>query len=190
MIVVSAAKSHVKLFGVQLAMDALAKKNVRLLGKDIGELYIKSYPVKSNVPSEPFGLERMMKGARYRATVAMEAKRLADMVIGVENGIIKSDGMYLYFPAVAVIYPRGNFTGTAIGAGIPIPEPWLREVRDGEQRQQIGHIARERLGTGVKDAYACLTNRVTNRAEVIAQAITLALAPLISPHEYGLTIPE
>lgn len=190
MLVISAAKSELKLFGVRSAMDELARMNVQLLGKHIGELHIKSYPAKSNVSSEPFGLERMAEGALSRAIIAMKAKGTADMVIGVENGIIKSGTTYLYVPAVAVIYPRGNFTGASIGGGIPIPESWLREVRDGEGRQQIGHIARERLGTGVKDTYACLTNRVTNRPKVIADAIILALAPLISPREYGLTIPE
>ena len=142
--------------------------------------------VLSGVSAQPQSDTETLQGARQRAANAQEQEPGADFWVGIEGGV---DGLpgnsetLLAFAWVVVLSVEQR--GCARTGAFLLPAPVAKLVSSG---LELGEADDQVFGTqGSKQhngAVGLLTHDVLTRDGFYAQAVQLALIPLINPHLY------
>lgn len=146
---------------------------------------VESVQVQSGVAAQPTTEEATVRGARRRAR---EAQRLADadLGIGIEGGVFE-DTYGTWICAWAAVVQRGGRESLASGIRFPLPEWMAARALAGEE---LGAIVDAYLGTpGSHEALGAiglLTSGLLDRQSALEQALTAALAPVLSARLYAL----
>ena len=137
--------------------------------------------VPSGVKDQPDTDEETRRGARQRVRAARESTPDADYWVGLEGGLERIDGAWLG-SAWMVVRHRDGREGAARTPTLPLP-PAVQVLLDeglelGEANDRVfaTHNSKQKGG-----AFGLLTNGRMTRSGVYAQAITLALMPLLHP---------
>ena len=135
--------------------------------------------VASSVPDQPWGDEETIRGARTRATAALQAHD-ADLAIGLEGGVVQR-GDEVWSCAWAVAVDRAGRAGTGGSLAMPLPPRVAALLRDG---MELGH-AMDAL-TGAENtkhregAVGVLTAGLIDRQGAYEVLVTYALAPWLA----------
>ncbi len=147
------------------------------------DIEVVGYPAESGINAQPIDLDETMKGAVNRALQAQKHIPEAELWIGIESGILRSDTYDVSFDigVIVLIDPQGNRI-YATSPGLVVTEPYVDEA---DERQfavtTAGQVIAEHLGGDHTDPHHTLTNGRLTRAETLVQGIITALAQLHSP---------
>jgi len=142
--------------------------------------------VLSSVSAQPQSDAETLQGARQRATHAREQVPEADFWVGIEGGVDGLPGNSETLLAFAwVVVLSAEQRGCARTGAFVLPAPVAKLVSSG---LELGEADDQVFGTqGSKQhngAVGLLTHDVLTRDGFYAQAVQLALIPLINPHLY------
>ena len=137
--------------------------------------------VPSGVAEQPVSDEETRRGARQRVAAARLAVPEADYWVGLEGGLERIDGAWMG-SAWMVVVNRAGGEGMARTPTLPLP-PAVQTLLDqglelGVANDQVFNTRDSKRKGG---AFGLLTDGQLTRAEVYAQAVTLALMPLLHP---------
>lgn len=170
--VVVASTNPVKVGAVRAAFEAcLPGRRVEVDGVE----------ARSGVAEQPRGDDETLTGARNRLRDARQQRPDADYWVGLEGGITENGDTLLAF-AWMVVGRRDGRTGEARSATLPLP-PGVRDLL--RQGLELGE-ANDRVFTTENSkqaggAFGLLTDGRHTRESVYAQAVELALIPLLHP---------
>ncbi len=170
--VVVASRNPVKLAAVRAAFGAC------LPGQPLD---VAGLATDSGVSGQPVGDDETLTGARNRVQAARRLAPDADYWVGLEGGIGRHGNALLAF-AWMTISDRAGRRGEARSATLPLP-PAVRRLIDaglelGEANDRVFDTANSKQQGG---AFGLLTDGRHTRASVYAQAVELALVPLVNP---------
>ena len=142
--------------------------------------------VLSGVSAQPQSDTETLQGARQRAANAQEQVPEADFWVGIEGGVDALPGKSETLLAFAwVVVLSAEQRGCARTGAFLLPAPVAKLVSSG---LELGEADDQVFGTqGSKQhngAVGLLTHDVLTRDGFYAQAVQLALIPLINPHLY------
>jgi inosine/xanthosine triphosphatase len=136
--------------------------------------------VPSEVRSQPWGDDETIRGARARALGALAKVPAAELGVGIEGGLVESDGG-VRTCAWAVVAAREGRVGVGGSLALPLPPSVARRVRDGEE---LGEVMDALVGeTNTKQgpgAVGILTAGLINRQRAYEALVTYALAPFLA----------
>ncbi|NHV45399.1 MAG: inosine/xanthosine triphosphatase [Candidatus Verstraetearchaeota archaeon] len=141
-------------------------------------------PVSINIPSQPIGLDNVIRGAIERAKKALELEEKADLGIGIEAGIIPipytiTGYMDQQFAAIADRSGRVTIGG---GPAFEYPPIVIRRVIN--ERLEVNTIMEEitkKPKIGQKEgAIGFLSKGITNRTQITEMAVLMALIPRLN----------
>ena len=136
--------------------------------------------VPSEVPSQPWGDDETIRGARTRAVGALAKVPHAELGVGLEGGVVDGDGG-LRTCAWAVVVDRAGVEGVGGSLAVPLPPAVAALVRGGLElgAAMDAHVGAEntKLGLG---AVGILTGGLIDRQRAYETLVTYALAPFIA----------
>ena len=139
--------------------------------------------VASGVSDQPVGDAETIRGATQRARAVLEASD-ADFGVGLEGGVVESDGI-MRTCAWAAVAARDGRVGTGGSLAMPLPSRVATLIREGVE---LGH-AMDRV-TGNHDtkrgagAVGILTAGLVDRQRAYEALVAYALAPFLTPELY------
>ena len=139
--------------------------------------------VASGVSDQPVGDAETIRGATQRAHAVLDASD-ADFGVGLEGGVVESDGV-MRTCAWAAVVARDGRVGTGGSLAMPLPSRVAALVREGVE---LGH-AMDRV-TGSHDtkrgagAVGILTAGLVDRQRAYEALVAYALAPFLTPELY------
>lgn len=125
----------------------------------------------STVPEQPFGLDQILYGARTRSLV----DDAADLVVGIESGIVSAGFTYLDIAGV-VMRRCGIIVGTALSPGVVFPNEFVQEAMRTLPRRTIGQVMAETVGSDPSDGAAFVTGNRYSRVEQLSAGVIAAFA--------------
>jgi inosine/xanthosine triphosphatase len=137
--------------------------------------------VPSEVPSQPWGDEETIRGARTRALGALEKVPHAELGVGLEGGVVDAGDDGLRTCAWAVVASRDGTIGTGGSLAVPLPPAVAALVRAGEELGAAidalvgGSNTKQGLG-----AVGILTAGLIDRQRAYEALVTYALAPFLA----------
>ena len=136
--------------------------------------------VASEVPSQPWGDEETIRGARTRALGALAKVPHAEMAVGLEGGVVDGEGG-LRTCAWAVVVSRAGVEGVGGSLAVPLPPAVAALVRGGlelgEAMDAHAGASNTRQGLG---AVGILTAGLIDRQRAYETLVTYALSPFLS----------
>jgi inosine/xanthosine triphosphatase len=138
----------------------------------------------SGVPDQPMGEAETLQGARNRARAARQARPEVDYCVGIEGGLIETDGDLISVAWIVIINKHGQESAASTGT-FKLPKQMAEEVRNG---LELGAAADKLHGTiNVKQGQGTvglLTHGAINRTDYYVHAGILALIPFKNPELY------
>lgn len=166
-----------------------------VFNKFFDEVEIYSVKVETSIPTQPIGMEQVIKGAIERAYRGLNSVDGSDYGVGLEAGLIPCPGTvtgYLNHQICAIIDRELKVTfGSSMGFEFPsrVIERLKRgEVEEAEQvMEELTGIRRigEMIG-----AIGYLTRNHFKRLDLSVQAIISALIPRLNPNLYPSRWPK
>ena len=139
--------------------------------------------VASGVPDQPVSDAQTIEGAATRARRA-RAARDADLGVGIEGGVVETDGG-MRTCAWAVVVGRDGMPHVGGSLSMPLPDAVAALIRDGVE---LGHAIDRLVGTtNIKHgagAVGILTEGLVSRQQAYETILSYALAPLLLPALY------
>jgi inosine/xanthosine triphosphatase len=136
--------------------------------------------VPSEVPSQPWGDDETIRGARTRALGALQKVPDAELGVGLEGGVVDGEGG-LRTCAWAVVAARDGTIGVGGSLALPLPPAVARLVRNGAE---LGEAMDALVGdTNTKHglgAVGILTAGIIDRQRAYEALVTYALAPFLA----------
>lgn len=136
--------------------------------------------VPSDVPSQPWGDEETILGARTRALGALAKLPSAELGVGIEGGVVDGAGG-LRSCAWAVVVSRDGIEGVGGSLALTLPPSVAALVRAG---QELGEAMDVHVGaTNTKQgagAVGILTAGLIDRQRAYETLVTYALAPFLA----------
>lgn len=181
LIVALGSRNPAKVQGASKAFRRL-RRRVRVVGVELSG---------ATVP-QPFGLRETVKAALRRAELALERSPSAALGLGVEAGLVKCPLIPAGFmdQHVALILDRGG--GVTVGGSSSFEYPSKVVVNTLGEGVEVGKVVEELSGIeGIgrkKGAIGFLSHGVVNRAQLVEQAVLMAMIPRINPELYASTL--
>jgi len=139
--------------------------------------------VSSGVPSQPIGLEEVLRGALNRAVNARRAEN-ADYGVGIEAGVVTTDVEPIELQA-AIIVDREDKATLGFSQAFPLPRNWLGELMERTELENIAERVLGRKGVGEKlGLIGYLTQGLVTRTDLSYNAVLMALIPRLNPRLY------
>ena len=136
--------------------------------------------VASEVPSQPWGDDETIRGARARALGALAKVAHAEMAVGLEGGVADGEGG-LRTCAWAVVVSRAGVEGVGGSLAVPLPPGVAALVRGGlelgEAMDAHAGASNTKQGPG---AVGILTAGLIDRQRAYETLVTYALAPFLA----------
>lgn len=143
---------------------------------------IEGISVDSNVNSQPFN-DDIYIGAKNRVeNLKIFAKKnsiKADYFVSVEAGITNLLGEYININLVYIENKNGE-TSTSISEGFPIPEKYLKEIKEYSLGKVFDNIFDKNKLSNGKGGISILTKNEISRIDLVRDATTLALTKYIN----------
>jgi inosine/xanthosine triphosphatase len=140
--------------------------------------------VKSGVLEQPLHEQETSVGATNRARAAL-ARDDADFGVGLEGGLVRSQGRWMERGWVVVVNRKG-LEGIGATAQISIPEQFYRQMQRG---QTLGEICDQEFGTtGIGQGvgyFGLMTNHAVTRTSAYRDAVAFALAIFVHPQLFA-----
>jgi inosine/xanthosine triphosphatase len=169
---------------MKIAIGTTSELKIRALKAALEKLGIEVEiaPVKteSGVSNQPFGYKESTKGARNRASSALE-KENADMALGVESGLIEIEGNYFDIACVYIKTKEGE-ESVSYSSGYFTPKWIVEEIK--EKNTEYGHITQRLSGDVEKDPLKYFSEGKMKREELLSQAIEIALVKIFNKGKY------
>jgi inosine/xanthosine triphosphatase len=159
----------------------------------------KVYKIKadSKVPDQPIGMDLILKGAKNRASDALNyllnEKQIKKNIfgVGIEAGLVKvpyTKTNYMDFQFCVIIDENRNIT---LGSGIAFeyPQSIIDEIFSNQEieiGEIIGRLANNMNLKYESGAIGFLSKNTINRTEILTQAVICALLPRINEDLYSL----
>ncbi|MEY8711144.1 inosine/xanthosine triphosphatase [Mangrovibacter phragmitis] len=161
--VVTATKNPAKINAILQAFEIIYGE---------GSCHIIAADVESGVPEQPMGSAETLTGARQRVINARRVYPQADFWVAIEAGI--DEGSTFSW----VVIENSDKRGEARSASLPLPEPVLAAVAQGETLGDVisATTGIEQLGRK-EGAIGIFTKGALTRSSVYSQAVVLALSP-------------
>ena len=172
--IVVASKNPVKINATKRGFEKIFPKET---------FEIRGISVPSGVPDQPMTDQETLEGAINRTHNAQAKMPHADFWVGLEGGVQPVEDSLMAFAWVAVL-GKGKI-GKARSAAFFLPPKVVRLIHEGKELGEaddivFGHRNSKQQG----GAIGLLTNQVSNRTEVYAETVMLALVPFINPTLY------
>lgn len=133
--------------------------------------------VDSGQNEQPVGFEEILRGATTRAEGVNEVYP-ARYCVGIENGLLRAEGVSIDIAAVVVIAPYGR-RYYATSSGIRLPEQAVEKAsREGFDKVTVGQVMRKDpacVGLVGDDPHSWVSGRNISRTEILAEAIRMTL---------------
>lgn len=136
--------------------------------------------VPSDVPSQPWGDEETIRGARARALGALAKLPTAELGVGIEGGVVDGEGG-LRTCAWAVVASRGGAEGVGGSLALSLPPAVAALVRAGQELGEAmdAHVGASNTKQG-PGAVGLLTAGLIDRQRAYETIVTYALAPFLA----------
>lgn len=156
-----------------------AKEAFKILGINPEIITVKS---ESGVANQPFGLDQILTGAKNRAKNALQL-HLADLGIGIENGIIKIDQINKWMETLAVAVIDGDGKESfALGSAYPLPDWVVKKIHN--ENSELGHVIQKLDPKLDKDPINYFSDGKIKREDTITQAIVFAMLEIVNGNQY------
>jgi inosine/xanthosine triphosphatase len=136
--------------------------------------------VPSEVPTQPWGDDETIRGARARALGALAKTPDAELGVGLEGGVVDGDGG-LRTCAWAVIADRDGRIGVGGSLALPLPPSVAEQVRAGHElgaaMDALVGATNTKQGAG---AVGILTGGLIDRQRAYETLVTYALVPFLA----------
>lgn len=176
--IVVASTSSIKLSAVKEAVLEIMPK---ALGKTLEDFQFIPVRAKSGVNIQPRGLDEIEQGASSRLLGAIEAQPDYDLVVSIENGLLKEDHNFTDV-AVIILCTRGYNTLKTLSAGIAVPRTTVQATAEaGFDKRTWGQTLAMQYPHSLcqaDDPHSFLTNSKFSRGKILADAIKIALAQI------------
>ena len=126
------SKNPIKIEAVKSAFEKVFNSNIEVI----------SFSVASGVSDMPMSFEEIVKGAKNRASRAIE-KIDADFGVGLEGGF-EDEKIGTFLSGFIAIVDKQGIWGYAQGRGLLMPENIVRKVK--EQGKELGDVMDEMRG--------------------------------------------
>ena len=136
--------------------------------------------VPSEVPSQPWGDEETIRGARARAFGALAKLPDAELGVGLEGGVVDGEGG-LRTCAWAVVASRDGKHGVGGSLAVPLPPAVAALVHGGLELGEAmdAHVGTTNTKRGL-GAVGILTAGLIDRQRAYETLVTYALAPFLA----------
>lgn len=170
--VIVASRNPAKIRAVKLAFDAVLPD---------AEAIFEGIAVDSGVPDQPVTDEQTRTGAWNRARGARQDRPEADYWVGLEGGLERFDNEWQGSAWMVVMAANGR-SGQARTVSLPLP-PAVQALLDeglelGDANDRVFDTRNSKQAGG---AFGLLTGGRLTRGGVYAQALGLALLPVVHP---------
>jgi inosine/xanthosine triphosphatase len=145
--------------------------------------------VKTSITDQPIGINETVKGALERASGALIKRPDADLGVGVEAGLVKWLSRYLDQHVAVIVDSRRGLT-IGVSPAFELPPRVLSTVL-GENLEL--DAAFEKV-TGIKNVgkstgvIGFVSGGKIVRGDLVEAAVLMALAPRLTPQEYGVQV--
>ena len=150
-----------------------------------GDVVIEGLAVASGVADQPWGDDETIRGARTRATRALDATG-ADIGVGIEGGVVENADGSVRTCAWAVVVSRDGRSGIGGSLAMPLPSVVADRVRKG---QELGHVMDALTGSqNVKQgvgAVGILTRGFVDRQRAYEALVAYAMAPFVASDTFA-----
>lgn len=137
--------------------------------------------VPSGVSDQPMDNAESIRGARNRATLALQETN-ADFGVGIESGLEQIENIWFSTGWIAIVDREGR-EGLSSSLLRPVPLPSMELVLQGTElgfaNDQVFAKFNSKQGTGL---IGLLTNNLLTREGVFRDAVISALARFLHPH--------
>lgn len=174
------------IIGVGTTSD-LKLRAVRSALKDLGvHAEVVPYTASSGVGEQPFSYEEIVNGAKNRAMQTASGIQNAELVIGIENGLIYIPEAKRYYdiPAIHIMQIADRKSSVAFGMGIYVPEVFVGRIKN--DQIDLGILIQSLNNGGEKDPVNYFFRGLLKREEILKQAIISAFGEIIYPEQYKL----
>ncbi|TFG08988.1 MAG: inosine/xanthosine triphosphatase [Promethearchaeota archaeon] len=168
--------------------------------KNAFSLYFENFKIHkikaaSGVPDQPIGINQIIRGAKNRAQVALEylinRKRIKHGIygVGIEAGLVKipiARSNYMDFQFCIIMDENEELT-IGSGIGFEYPPSIINEILSNPQVEigdLMGRLAENENLKNEAGAISYLSKNVIVRTEILTQAVTCALLPIVNKHLY------
>ena len=140
--------------------------------------------VASEVPSQPWGDEETIRGARARAFGALHKVSDAELGVGIEGGVVNGDDG-LRTCAWAVVASRDGTVGVGGSLAIALPPSVERLIRAGsELGEAMDTLSGETNVKHGRGAVGILTAGLIDRQRAYEALVTYALVPFLTTEHW------
>ena len=134
----------------------------------------------SEVADQPSSDNETRRGAEQRAANAWRMRTDGDYFVGLEGGVDQLGGVLTAFAWIAIIDRSGRL-GVARTVSLPLPPPVQTLMDSGmELGDAMDRVFDTRGSKRKGGAFGLLTGGLCTRTSVYAEAVTVALVPLIN----------
>lgn len=172
---------------MKIAIGTTSELKVRALKNALEKFGVNaeivSIKTESGISNQPFGYKEMIKGAKNRATKALEETD-SDFAFGVENGLVEIEGDYFDIACIYVLSKEGD-ESTSYSSGVFTPKWMIDEVK--EENTEIGEIIKKLVWKEEKmekDPIKYFSDGKIRREELLSQAMEMALVKIFNKQKY------
>jgi len=140
--------------------------------------------VPTEVPSQPRGDEETIRGAQARALGALAKVADAELGVGIEGGVVETDGG-MRTCAWAAVAGRDGKVGIGGSLAVPLPPSVAELIRGGrELGEAIDAIVGQSNTKHGLGAVGILTAGLIDRQRAYETLVTYALAPFLAAEHW------
>lgn len=140
--------------------------------------------VSSGVADQPWGDEETQRGAAVRARRAIDSDDEADLGIGLEGGVVESNGV-VRTCAWAVVIARDGRSGIGGSMAMQLPDKVVALLKSGIELGHAMDTMAQLVDTKRRSgAVGILTAGLIDRQRAYEPLLTYALAPFLVPYFY------
>ncbi len=166
------SKSQLKIDAIVDACEEMAIKHHTLISIDCD----------SRINDQPFNMDETLLGAENRLndfkTKMLNRNETCDMIISIENGIIKMGERYIDM-AVIVIETHGHVRFYSTSSGIEFDSKYVDEARKrGFYSNTVGSVMAELIGCTGNDPHSTLTHGHFSRQEILTDGVMKCLSQI------------
>ncbi len=146
--------------------------------------------VSSGVADQPWGDEETQRGAaeRARRALADETQPDADLGVGLEGGVVETNGV-VRTCAWAAVVARDGREGTGGSMAMQLPAKVVALLKSGVELGLAMDTVAKLVDTKRRSgAVGILTAGLIDRQRAYEPLITYALAPFLAPHFYAQAV--
>lgn len=145
------------------------------------EWEVNGVDVVSGVSDQPMSDEESIRGARNRATRALEALD-ADYGVGLEGGL-QQIGAEWFDCGWIVVVDREGREGAGATVKMIVPEVMLKMIHEGKELGEVIDIVFERQNSKQAEGhFGLMTKNILTRTSCYSEAVVAALARFIHVH--------